>query len=297
MASSRQLGCAGKSEEPGQKYSLYRRPLKIQPDAITKRSMSIRPAFICLFIGVAAACGEKPAPPPPAAAAAAADSKPSAITVLDSWTAWVKQDTGPESKVEVIKELPETAPDPKAPAAPPLPDAAQKAGILVLKGGSPFSAVKYTGPETLLNLKGYEIKWDAMRTGGSDFFSALTFPVGDWKTCVSIVNGGWGGTVVGVSNIGFANASENETSRGYTFTNGRWYEFTVQVTPDVIRLLINGVEQFKVTVTGKKLSMHMSEITKCQPLGFSSYSSDGAIRHLRIRALAAGELVPEPEAP
>ena len=43
----------------------------------------------------------------------------------------------------------------------------------------------------------YEISLEAMRVEGSDFFCALTFPVGN-DPCSFIV-GGWGGGVVGLS--------------------------------------------------------------------------------------------------
>jgi hypothetical protein len=74
---------------------------------------------------------------------------------------------------------------------------------------------------------------------------------------------------------------------------GRWYRFTLQVTPEVIRLLLDGKEQFKVDVRDKPLTMHPSEIQRCVPLGFSSYQTTGAIRNLQIRKLAKDELKPD----
>ncbi len=144
-------------------------------------------------------------------------------------------------------------------------------------------------------MAGYELRWEAQRSTGADFFAALTFPVGDLKRCVTLVNGGWGGSVVGISCVDDLNASEQPQSTGYNFVNGRWYAFLLQVTPEAIRVVIDGNEQFVINVKGRRLSMHPSEIRLCEPLGFGSFSSAGVVRGLQMRALQPGELVPKAE--
>lgn len=244
-------------------------------------------SLCCLTACVA--CDEKPA-------AAVSEKKPAVYTVSD-WADWKKQDTGPEAKVEVKAEIAE--PNPAKDAKPAALSAeAKKAGVLIIGPGAPFSAVKYEGKADILPREGYEIAWDAMRVEGSDFFAALTFPVGKpeegkKERCVTLVTGGWGGWVVGISSIGHQFASENESTRSYEFVSGRWYRFTLQVTPEVIRCLIDGKEQFKVDVRDKALTMHPSEIQRCEPLGFASYETKGAIRNLQIRKLEPGELKPD----
>lgn len=254
----------------------------------------IRSVFLTLLLSLSTGCGQSPDAKPSAESAKKADEKKDAsLVIISDWKEWKKQDTGPEAKVEIKTEFPEPNP-PKDVKRAELPEEAKKAGVLVLGAGEPFSAVKYEGDvEKLLPLKGYEISWDGMRIEGGDFFGALTFPVGRKDQCVSLVTGGWGGWVVGVSSINHAYASENETTRSFEFADGRWYRFTLQVTPEVIRLLIDGKEQFKVDVWGRPLTMHFSEIQKCVPLGFSSYRTSGAIRNVQIRKLAEGELKPE----
>jgi hypothetical protein len=240
-----------------------------------------------VFAALLPACGQTPA---------AAEKKPEVKTVSD-FKDWKQQDTGPEAKVEIKPELAE--PNPAKDAKPVELNAdAKKAGVLILKAGAPFCAVKYEGKEELLARTGYEISWDAMRVEGSDFFSALTFPVLKKNSKgedinASLVTGGWGGWVVGISSVGHQFASENETTRSYEFETGRWYRFTVQVTPQVIRCLIGGKEQFKLDTRDKTLSMHPSEIQKCEPLGFSTYQTTGAIRNVQIRALKDGEVKPD----
>ena len=246
------------------------------------------------------ACDEKPAPPAATApAAAAAAEKKSGAYIVSDWSDWKKQDTAGKHIIEVKPEVPETNP-PKDVKRAELPPEAKKAGVLVLGTGEPFTAVKYEGKADILPREGYEIAWDAMRVDGDDFFAALTFPVGkpgaDGKDkCVSLVTGGWGGWVVGISSIDHQFASENETTRSFEFLKGRWYRFTLQVTPEVIRCLLDDKLMFKTDIREKALAMHPSEIQSCMPLGFSSYQTTGAIRNVQIRKLADGELKPDEE--
>jgi hypothetical protein len=241
-----------------------------------------------LLVSAFASCGQQPAAKPAAGAA-----KPATAWTVSDWSEWKQQDTGPAAKVEIRKDLAETDPDKEAPAAPALSEAASKAGVLVLGTGEPMSAVKYEGPMERIPLEGYEISWDGMRVDGNDFFCALTFPVGKADRCVTLVTGGWGGWTVGISTLNHAFANENETSGSYEFKKGRWYRFTLQVTPECIRAVINGKQQFKVGIKDKPLAMHPSEIQRCMPLGFASYQTTGAIRNLSVRPLKPGELVPD----
>lgn len=211
-------------------------------------------------------------------------------TVAD-WTEWKQQDTGPEAKVTRVAELP----DVKAGAvAQPISEEAKKAGVLVLEPGEPFTVVRYEGKAPLL-LDEYEISWEAARLAGNDFFASLTFPIGSKEKCATFVTGGWGGWTTGISTIGHQFANENETTGSTEFETGRWYAFTLQVNTSCLRGLIDGKEQFKVGLKGKPVDMHPSEITKSMPLGFASYSTRGAVRNVRIRALKAGELTPPAE--
>ncbi|MDB6133108.1 MAG: hypothetical protein JWM59_1351 [Verrucomicrobiales bacterium] len=244
-----------------------------------------------LSLPALSSCGEKPEVP------AAGDSKPAAAAgttskgwTVSDWTEWKKQDTGDGEGVTIVKEIPETSP-PVPDKRPPLSEEAVKAGVLVLGKGQMLTAVRYEGKHPLL-LTDYEISWQGMRLEGRDFFASMTFPFGSEKTCGTFVTGGWGGWTTGITALGHQYANENDTTGSTEFVTGRWYEFTLQVTKDCLRGLIDGKEQFKVAVQGRTVSMHHSEIQKCMPLGFASYDTKGAIRNVRIRPLKAGELVP-----
>jgi len=247
----------------------------------------MKPIFLSLLATLSlpalSGCGEKPAETTPAAAA---DSK--AWTVSD-WTEWKKIDTGAGEGVSIVKEIAE----PKAPnpdTRPPLSGEAAKAGVLVLGKGEMMTLVRYEGKHPLL-LTDYEISWQGMRVDGHDFFASLTFPFGSEKTCGTFVTGGWGGWTTGITALGHQYANENDTTGSTEFVTGRWYDFTLQVTKDCLRGVIDGKEQFKVAVQGRPVTMHSSEIQKCMPLGFASYDTKGAIRNVRIRPLKPGELV------
>ena len=67
----------------------------------------------------------------------------------------------------------------------------------------------------------YEVRFEAARLQGNDFFASLTFPVED--SFVTWVTGGWGGDIVGISSIDGWDASDNETRTYFNFENGRWY--------------------------------------------------------------------------
>lgn len=208
-------------------------------------------------------------------------------------TVWKQQATDEAAKVEVRPEVPETNPDAAATAFPPVPEDVKKAGVLVLGMGSPITVVKYEGARPI-PVDNYEVSWEAMKLEGSDFFSALTFPVGNLETCVTFVNGGWGGYVTGITAINGMNASENGSTGSYTFEKGRWYRFSVQVSTVALRGFCNGKELFHIGIKDTQLGMHPSEIRKCMPLGFAAYQTSGAVRHIRIRRLAPGDVMPPP---
>src|SRR5437899_5887392 len=74
----------------------------------------------------------------------------------------------------------------------------------------------------------YEVTLEGKKLAGNDFFCTTTFPVGD--SFCSLVVGGWGGRVVGISSINGADASENETHRDMEFKQGQWYRVRIRVT-------------------------------------------------------------------
>src|SRR6185436_8655928 len=82
-------------------------------------------------------------------------------------------------------------------------------GRMVIEMGSPMSGVTFAKKD--FPKVDYEIRLEAMRVKGDDFFCGLTFPVRD--SYCSFIVGGWAGSVVGISSIDGRDASENDTTQ------------------------------------------------------------------------------------
>ena len=102
-------------------------------------------------------------------------------------------------------------------------------GELHIENGLVITGVTYTN-KTVLPKTNYEIEYEAKKLNGTDFFGLLTFPVGDAHA--SLVTGGWGGAVTGISSINSMDASENNTTVYLKFNKDHWYKFRLSVTPD-----------------------------------------------------------------
>jgi len=150
---------------------------------------------------------------------------------------------------------------------------------IYLEMGSYTTGITWTGPVVRMN---YEISLEAMRVDGSDFFCALTFPVAE-NPC-TLVLGGWGGTLCGLSNIGFYDASENETTTFYSFKNKVWYHVRLRVEPERIQAWLDGESLVDVDIAGKRIDIR-PEMDLCQPLGIATWVTTGAVRNIYVTKL------------
>jgi 3-keto-disaccharide hydrolase len=106
-------------------------------------------------------------------------------------------------------------------------------GMIIMSRGVSMSGITSTCQD--LPTTNYELRYEAMRLAGRDFFAAATFPIG--KSYITLVNGGWGGGVTGLSSLDGMDASENETTRSIRYQDKTWYCFRVRVTDKMIRCL------------------------------------------------------------
>jgi len=151
-------------------------------------------------------------------------------------------------------------------------------GLLVLERGTPFVGVNATNPIPSLN---YEVAFDAMRVAGEDFFCGLTFPVRDMHC--SLIVGGWGGGIVGLSNVDGNNASENETTHYISFETGRWYRIRLRVTEQKIEAWIEQKKVVDLPIAGRGFEVRFGEIMLSKPFGLCSWDTSAAYRAIKIR--------------
>ena len=162
-------------------------------------------------------------------------------------------------------------------------------GLLLCGMGDLFTGVTCTNPVPTMN---YEITLDAMRVMGSDFFCGLTFPVRD--SYCSLIVGGWGGSLVGLSSLDDEDASQNETTQFIGFENGRWYRIRVRVSETKIEAWIEQKKVVNVLTTGRKLSLRPGEIERSKPLGLATWVTSAAFRELKLRRVDGPAEVGEP---
>src|ERR1039457_6345980 len=130
-------------------------------------------------------------------------------------------------------------------------------GTLVLSMGDPFTGIMWTNDFPKVN---YEIALDAMRLMGSDFFCGLTVPVGD--TFCSLIVGGWGGSLVGISSLDGMDASENETTKFAEFKSGHWYRIRLRVTAKRIEGWIDAEKLVDVAIGEHKVALRPGDIDR-----------------------------------
>jgi hypothetical protein len=134
-----------------------------------------------------------------------------------------------------------------------------------------------------LPIHNYRVTLDAKRVAGNDFFCGMTFPVG--KDPCTLIVGGWGGTLVGLSSINGYDASENETTTRMKFETGRWYSIALEVREGNIKAYIDDSLVVDFTRNGKKLSIR-PEVQLSRPFGIASWNTTAALRNIRMVTIA-----------
>jgi hypothetical protein len=156
-------------------------------------------------------------------------------------------------------------------------------GEIRLERGSPLTGITYLGQTPRCN---YELRLEAKRISGHDFFGTVTFPVND--SYCSFVLGGWGGALVGISCIDGHDASENPTTKYLRLESDRWYRVRIQVRPARILVWIDDQQVVELDTTGRKLSTRI-EVSLCEPLGISSFETVAGLRGIQWRELPGEE--------
>jgi hypothetical protein len=157
-------------------------------------------------------------------------------------------------------------------------------GAIVMEKGKKMTGVTYAKkdfPKT-----DYEVTLEGKKVEGGDFFCTTTFPVGDAHA--SLVVGGWGGQVIGLSSINGSDASENETTGSMEFKEGQWYKVRIRVTGPKVEAWIGDEKVVDVARKGKTFSTRI-ECEACHPFGVATYDTVGAVRGIKVRPLTDAE--------
>lgn len=154
-------------------------------------------------------------------------------------------------------------------------------GVVVLSMGDPFTGITWTNEFPQVN---YEVALDAMRVMGSDFFCGLTVPVGT-NSC-SLIVGGWGGSLIGISSIDGMDASENETTKFSNFESGRWYRIRLRVTEKRIEGWIDKEKLVDVETSERRISVRPGDIELCKPFGVAAWQTGAAMREIKYRRVS-----------
>ncbi|MBI3191184.1 MAG: DUF1080 domain-containing protein, partial [Pedosphaera parvula] len=162
-------------------------------------------------------------------------------------------------------------------------------GRIMIGMGEMLSGVNWTNAVPRMD---YELSLEAMKLDGSDFFCGLTFPVG--TNCCTLILGGWGGALVGISSLDHADASENETTQFVKFDKNKWYRVRVKVTKKKLEAWLDDERIINVETEGRKIDMRPGDIELCQPLGVATYQTSSAVRNIRLRKLG-GAALPSPQ--
>lgn len=157
--------------------------------------------------------------------------------------------------------------------------------VIPLPAGGDMSGLFWAGIP--LPKANYEISLQTQRTDGGDFFCGLTFPVND--SHATLVLGGWGGGVCGISCLDFEDASRNDSSSSREFKNKTWYSVRMRVFKDRLQAWVGDDRIVNVSLKDRKVNVRI-ECEACRPVGLATWNTAAAVRDFRIRLLRADEL-------
>lgn len=159
-------------------------------------------------------------------------------------------------------------------------------GEALMESGGPMTGLRYDKWQRGgLPVRDYAITFEAMRAEGADFFAALTFPVRTIDTCATLVIGGWGGGLVGISSIDGEDAANNPTRSEQKFENGKWYRFKLEVRDEEIKAWIDDRLVINTSIKARVISLRPGYIESCAPFGLATYQSTGRVRNLVVEEL------------
>lgn len=153
---------------------------------------------------------------------------------------------------------------------------------LMLHMGELLTGLNFTNP---VPKTGYEVELEVLKVDGSDFFCALTFPVGE--THATLLLGGWGGAVTGISSIDGSDASENDTTQYFNFQKNKWFKVRLRVQGEKLEAWWDDEKIVNQDITGRRVHLRFGPIELSAPFGVATFQTTAAYRSIRLRRLPA----------
>lgn len=158
---------------------------------------------------------------------------------------------------------------------------------ITLARGEPLTGIRFAGE---FKTTDYEVEVEAARMGGNDFFCALTLPLGG--SHATIVLGGWGGSLTGISCVDELDASSNPSKSFQRYERGVFYALRVAVTEKRLVATLRDTREsssaaitlFDLDTSGHTFSLR-PEVERCRPLGLATYNTTAVIRRIAWRDL------------
>jgi len=156
-------------------------------------------------------------------------------------------------------------------------------GAIRMDWGETLTGITYQGDFPTVD---YEVYLEAMKTVGTDFFCGLTFPIED--SYATLILGGWGGTVTGISSIMDMDASGNETTTVRKYEKNQWYAVRLRVTDERLTAWVDEEVIVDMDTEGAEFDIR-PEVSLSRPLGIAAFQTSAALRNIRYRKLPGGE--------
>ncbi len=156
--------------------------------------------------------------------------------------------------------------------------------VMVIRQGDSLSGAIYKKAADL-SFERYEITLETRRTAGVDFFCGLTFPIGSLETCATLILGGWGGSVTGISSIDGLDASNNATGSYQRYEDDKWYVVRLRVTPENLSAWVDGKQVVDIDIAGRKIGLRAGPIESYAPLSLTTYNTEAEFRRVKFTPL------------
>lgn len=147
---------------------------------------------------------------------------------------------------------------------------------VVIPQTAALAGMTYTGalPEAP-----YRLVVEATKLYGGDFFLGVTFPVRDAH--LTLVVGGWGGVVSGLSSLDGKDAARNATKTVRHFPNGKRHVVAIEVDDARVDVTIDGEPFLGTSLEGVELGMRV-EVEPSRPLGIATFATSTLLHRVSV---------------